>query len=120
MYCIGCLIVYSTLFFSYVATQCNVQVSSYGNADSSGRYIFFKFNGVTAYLRAELAGYATSACRGFHLAYMDARTCDLITEPVHCDTYWLASGSPCVRDTINSFTADSPHIFLLVATGKFA
>ena len=113
--------IFSVVWFpmlSEAASQCLVEVSSYGYSDPSGCQVYFRLNGNTSHLRSQdELGLPDAQYRGFHLAYMDARSCQLISEPVVCDTYDLPSGSPCVIDVINNYTGESPDVFLLVGTG---
>ena len=120
----NCANVFILLFIGICKVQenqcsiCKIEINGYGKDDPSGHEVYIKLNNKISYMRSEFLGFPESAIRGFHLAFVNIRNCNLVVDPVVCGTHNQESGSNCVVSYIGQYANMMEDVFLLLSTGK--
>ena len=102
----------------YSHKLCNIQLQGWGYDDPncpSDCAVYIKLNDQIVYERRwSIHGVRT----GFHLGFINIRSCTLLYEPQVCETFFRVEDNVCISDNIDAFPSDVEDVVTVVLSGN--
>ena len=97
---------------------CNIQLQGWGYDDPicpSDCGVYIKLNDQIIYERLR---HIHGARTGFHLGFINIKSCTLLYEPQICEMYHRAEDDVCVSDYVDAFPYDMEDVVMVVLSGN--
>ena len=99
-------------------TLCTIELQGWGFNDPNcplDCVVYIKLNDQVIYERLR---FIHGVYTGFHLGYINIRSCTLLYEPQICETYDRVEDNVCVSDYVDAFPYDKEDVVMVVLSGN--